>query len=71
MLNLWIKANFAKRALMGKLREQRGAIEMTTIVIILGIVVAVALVFRKEISTLVTNLFQNVNETTKPISGGV
>ena len=65
MMKLWIRANIAKNTLLGKLRNEKGGIEMTTVIIVLGIVVAVALVFRTQITTLVGNLFKNVDEVTK------
>lgn len=52
------------------LEEERGAVDIVAIVVLIGIAVAIALIFRNQITGLITDLFgqikTNANEVIAP-----
>lgn len=52
------------------LEEERGAVDIVAIVVLIGIAVAIALIFRNQITGLITGLFNqiesNANEVIAP-----
>lgn len=52
------------------LEEERGAVDIVAIVVLIGIAVAIALIFRNQITNLITGLFgqieSNANEVIAP-----
>lgn len=52
------------------LEEERGAVDIVAIVVLIGIAVAIALIFRNQITGLITDLFgqikSNANEVIAP-----
>lgn len=42
------------------LEEERGAVDIVAIVVLIGIAVAIALIFRTQITGLITDLFEQI-----------
>ena len=70
-MQAYVKALLAKQKF---LEEERGAVDIVAIVVLIGIAVALALFFREQISGILSKLFNNISESaleaTEPISGG-
>lgn len=62
-VNLYTRAVCRRKALARTLREERGAVDIVAIVVMIGIAVALAVVFRKQIGDLIENL---IDQTIKP-----
>ena len=43
------------------LKEERGAVDIVAIVVLIGIAVALAMLFKNQIKTIMNNLFQSIN----------
>lgn len=69
-MQVYVKALLAKQKF---LEEERGAVDIVAIVVLIGIAVALALFFREQISGILTKLFNNISESalgaTDPING--
>lgn len=67
-MQLYIKMMQAKQNF---LEEERGAVDIVAIVVLIGIAVALALFFKDQISGILTNLFGQIettaNQATAPI----
>lgn len=60
MLNTMLMyANIARLKVKDFFKDESGAVDIVAIVVLMGIVVLVALVFKKQLTNLVTNLFAN------------
>lgn len=71
MLNkLYIKALTAKFLLAEKLKEESGEVNIVAIVVLIGIAVLLAIVFRGAIENLLNSLFGTINNSaTNAIKG--
>lgn len=62
--------NIAKLKAEEFFKDENGAVDIVAIVVLMGIVVLVALVFKKQLSGLVTDLFKTItgtaNDAVKP-----
>lgn len=63
LTNLYVKAISKFQTFR---REERGAVDVVAIVVMIGIAVALAVIFRTQIETLITNLLSSIesNATT-------
>ncbi len=43
------------------IHKEKGAVDIVAIVVLIGIVVLVAIIFRKSLTNLITNLFNTIN----------
>lgn len=57
LTNLYVKAISKLQAFR---REERGAVDVVAIVVMIGIAVALAVIFRGEIEKLITNLLGTI-----------
>lgn len=55
--------NIAKLKAEEFFKDENGAVDIVAIVVLMGIVVLVALVFKKQLSGLVTDLFKTITGT--------
>ena len=71
MLNkLYLKALTAKLILAEKLKEESGEVNIVAIVVLIGIAVLLAIVFRGAIENLLKSLFGTINNSaTNAIKG--
>lgn len=53
-------ANIARLKVKDFFKDESGAVDIVAIVVLMGIVVLVALVFKKQLTNLVTNLFATI-----------
>lgn len=61
MLNIMLMyANIARLKVKDFFKDESGAVDIVAIVVLMGIVVLVALVFKKQLTNLVTNLFATI-----------
>lgn len=60
---LYIKALAAKLSLAQKFNEEKGEVNIVAIVVLIGIAVLLAIVFRGAIENLLNSLFGTINET--------
>ena len=61
MLNTMLMyANIARLKVKDFFKDESGAVDIVAIVVLMGIVVLVALVFKKQLTNLVTNLFATI-----------
>lgn len=44
-------------------KEEKGAAEMVSIILVIAIVVALAIVFRKQIKDLIDSVFKNIDDS--------
>lgn len=44
------------------MKEERGAVDIVAIVVLIGIAVALAMLFKDQITTIMNNLFQNISD---------
>ena len=63
-----LKVMMVKQDLEDLMKEERGAVDIVAIVVMIGIAVALAVVFRSSISELLKNLFKTIS---KSASGAV
>lgn len=68
MMRAYIKMLQAKQNF---LEEERGAVDIVAIVVLIGIAVALALVFRKSIGDLLTNLLGNITTNAEEATGKI
>ncbi len=59
----YIKLLTAKMALADKLKEEAGEVNIVAMVILIGIAVLLALIFRDSIERLVTSLLNNIESS--------
>lgn len=64
-MRLYIKMLQAKQNF---LEEERGAVDIVAIVVLIGIAVALALFFREQIGKTLDNIFNQVNDATSGIT---
>lgn len=57
LTNLYVKAISKLQAFR---REERGAVDVVAIVVMIGVAVALAVIFRDEIEKLITNLLGTI-----------
>lgn len=61
MLNTMLMyANIVRLKVKDFFKDESGAVDIVAIVVLMGIVVLVALVFKKQLTNLVTNLFATI-----------
>lgn len=61
MLNTMLMyANIARLKVKDFFKDESGAVDIVAIVVLMGIVVLVALVFKKQLTNLATNLFATI-----------
>ena len=61
MLNTMLMyANIARLKVKDFFKDESGAVDIVAIVVLMGIVVLVALEFKKQLTNLVTNLFATI-----------
>lgn len=61
MLNTMLMyANIARLKVKDFFKDENGAVDIVAIVVLMGIVVLVALVFKKQLTGLVTDLFKTI-----------
>lgn len=63
MQNLIMFGNFAKFKIRQMFTDEKGEVNIVAIVVLIGIAVLLALVFRKQIEQLLTNLFTTINQS--------
>ncbi len=51
-------------------KEERGAVDLVTIVVLIGIVIVIAVIFRSRITDLINNLFDTIDEGAQDAIGG-
>lgn len=67
MMQMYIKMLQAKQSF---LEEERGAVDIVAIVVLIGVAVALALFFKDQIVKILTSLFGNIeSEALKSTSG--
>ena len=67
---LYIKALTAKLLLAEKLKEEKGEVNIVAIVVLIGIAVLLAIIFKDAIASLLGSLFNTINSSaTNAISG--
>lgn len=49
------------------LEEERGAVDIVAIVVLIGIAVAIALIFRNQITSLITGLFGQIESNANAV----
>lgn len=64
---LYIKALTAKMLLAEKLKEESGEVNIVAIVILIGIAVLLAVIFKDNIGKLLENLFKEINGTANDV----
>lgn len=62
MQNLSVMMAFAKAKLNKFLRDERGDVNIVSIVVLIGIAVLLAIVFKGAISNLLTNLLDTIEQ---------
>lgn len=75
MLYVWNLLFMARMALCRRVeafrREERGAVDIVAIVVMIGIAVLLAVVFRKQIEGLLKSLFGSIEESAlEAVEGG-
>lgn len=64
MLNTMLMyANIARLKVKDFFKDESGAVDIVAIVVLMGVVVVVALLFKKELNKLITNLFGTLKDT--------
>ena len=67
---LYIKALTAKLLLAEKLKEEKGEVNIVAIVVLIGIAVLLAIIFKDAIEGLLRSLFSTINSSaTNAIKG--
>lgn len=67
---LYIKALTAKLLLAEKLKEEKGEVNIVAIVVLIGIAVLLAIIFKDAIGKLLESLFKTINSSaTNAIKG--
>lgn len=46
-------------------KEERGAVDIMAVVILIAIAIALAIIFKERIKTIIENLFDNMDQSTK------
>ncbi len=64
------KLDGAKRSVKSFLGEERGDTNLITIIVVLVIVMALAVVFRKNIATLANSIWKNIFQQAGQATGG-
>lgn len=59
-LKLYVKALIAKEGFKEKLKSEKGEVNIVAIVVLIGIAVLLAIVFREQIEVLLKNLFETI-----------
>jgi Flp pilus assembly pilin Flp len=62
-----IKAYFGVKNFI---QEEKGAVDLITIVVLIGIVVILAVAFKKAITNLLTTAFSNITQNTREATTG-
>lgn len=71
MLNILDKMYIGmKNRMYNFLSNEDGAVDIVAIVVLMGIVVLVAIVFRKQLESLVTTLFKDIKKNAKNTVNG-
>lgn len=70
---MWTALNFLYIALRARasefVKEERGAVDIVAVVVLIGIAVLLAVLFREQITSLLNSLFATITETsTKAVS---
>lgn len=70
---MWTALNFLYIALRARasefVKEERGAVDIVAVVVLIGIAVLLAVLFREQITGLLNSLFATITETsTKAVS---
>ena len=65
VMKLYVKALQAKQTF---LEEERGAVDIVAVVVLIGIAVALALFFKTQIGNTLSNIFSQVSEATSGIT---
>lgn len=68
MMQLYVKLLLAKQAF---LEEERGAVDIVAIVVLIGVAVALALYFKDEIAGILGTLFGNIKAEAGKATGSI
>lgn len=58
---IWAKSNIAKKKMKDLFRNERGDTNIVAIILILVVVVGLAIIFKTQISAMVTKLWTKIN----------
>lgn len=61
-MQMYMMLQWVKRGFRDFVEEERGAVDIVAIVVLIGIAVALALIFRNSIKTLITTLLGTITE---------
>lgn len=65
MRNFMLAATMAKTKLRKFFSDEKGAVDIVAIVVLIGIAVLLAVVFREQIEKLLESLFKTITESSK------
>ncbi len=63
-MQMYLMLQWAKRGFRDFMEEERGAVDIVAIVVLIGIAVMLALFFRDQIKEILDHLFQNIDDAT-------
>ena len=70
MQNLMMFGNFAKFKIRQMFTDEKGEVNIVAIVVLIGIAVLLALVFKDQITRLITSLFGTITDKATDAVGG-
>lgn len=62
-----IKMAQAKAKMMNALKDERGEVNLIAILLIIVVVVGLVIIFRDSITTLINNIFKNINKEVEKV----
>lgn len=62
-----IKMAQAKAKMMNALKDERGEVNLIAILLIIVVVVGLVIIFRESITTLINNIFKNINKEVEKV----
>lgn len=68
MMQMYVKMLQAKQSF---LEEERGAVDIVAIVVLIGVAVALALFFKEQIAGILEQLFGNIESEALKSTGGI
>ncbi len=66
-LNLWFI--MLKNKINSKLEEEKGAVDLITIVVLIAVVLILVVIFRKRMQELIENLFGTIGDKVSEATG--
>ena len=70
LINSYLFFCHQKEKAMNAFRDEKGAVDIVAVVVMIGVVVVIAVLFRKQIAKLVNNLFEAIGKQTDGAIGG-